>query len=178
MRLSKFNQTGSALIISLILLMLLTMLGLSGAQVSSLEEKMAGNQRNSNLAFQAAEIALRTGEFDVRDRAANELDASKINCTNGLYPAGDLDCNGIDPEPIWNNDNMTWSDAQAIPYNGTGLPTILASKPPAYIVEQLAGVPTGPEVPAVMESSYYRITARGVGGSDSAVAIVQSIFKR
>lgn len=42
--------------------LLLTLIGVSGSQVTALEEKMAGNIRDENLAFQAAETALRTGE--------------------------------------------------------------------------------------------------------------------
>ena len=55
-------QSGAVLIISLIMLLLLTLIGLSGSQVTALEEKMAGNMRDKNLAFQAAESALRAVE--------------------------------------------------------------------------------------------------------------------
>ena len=59
----KFNQqSGAVLIISLIMLLLLTLIGVTGSQVTGLEEKMAGNMRDQNLAFQAAETALRAGE--------------------------------------------------------------------------------------------------------------------
>lgn len=56
------NQTGAALIISMIILVLMTLLGLSSIRTSSLEEKMTANLRDQELAFQAAEIALRDAE--------------------------------------------------------------------------------------------------------------------
>jgi Tfp pilus assembly protein PilX len=51
-----------ALIISLILLLLLTLISVSAMKTSSLEERMAGNDRDRNMAFQEAEAALRAGE--------------------------------------------------------------------------------------------------------------------
>ena len=56
------HQSGAVLAISLIILLLLTIIGLTATQVTGLEEKMAGNLRDRNLAFQAAETALRAGE--------------------------------------------------------------------------------------------------------------------
>ena len=56
------NQKGAALIVSLIILALMTLLGLSSISTSSLEEKMTANLRDHELAFQAAEIALRDAE--------------------------------------------------------------------------------------------------------------------
>ena len=56
------DQSGAVLIISLIMLLLLMLIGTTSMQSTSLEEKMAGNSRDQNLAFQSAEAALRAGE--------------------------------------------------------------------------------------------------------------------
>lgn len=55
-------QQGSVLIIALIMLLLLIMVSLASMRDTSLQEAMAGNTRDSNLALQAAEAALRKGE--------------------------------------------------------------------------------------------------------------------
>ncbi|MGD8589131.1 MAG: PilX N-terminal domain-containing pilus assembly protein, partial [Chromatiales bacterium] len=55
-------QQGSVLIVSLILLLVMTLLGLSAMQSSLMEETMAGNVKDRNLAFQAAEAALRDAD--------------------------------------------------------------------------------------------------------------------
>jgi type IV pilus assembly protein PilX len=55
-------QSGVVLIISLVMLLLLSIIGISGMAVTILEEAMAANHRDRNLAFQAAEAALRAGE--------------------------------------------------------------------------------------------------------------------
>lgn len=52
------KQTGAALIVALILLLVITMLGVSAVSTSSLEILMAGNSQYSQQAFQAAESAI------------------------------------------------------------------------------------------------------------------------
>lgn len=179
--LSNPRQRGSALIITLLTLLVLTILGTSAVQVSILDEKMAGNLRNSNLAFQAAETALRSGETALAAMTNAQLASTNFNCSYGLYPVGDFNCDGTrDDAPIWENGNMTWSITQSVRYNGSAL-TEVVKTPPAYIIEQLAGVVGGggsKGLPATVDSGYYRITARGTGGNDTAQVTVQSIFKR
>jgi len=62
MNIRYFRQQGSTLVISLMILVVMTLIGLTGIATSTLEEKMAGNTRDQAVAFQAAEAALRNGE--------------------------------------------------------------------------------------------------------------------
>jgi len=64
---SNNRQAGAALITSLIFLTVLTILGMSTLGTALLESRMAGNARDRNLAFQAAEIGLRDAELFIRD---------------------------------------------------------------------------------------------------------------
>ncbi len=52
------HQSGAALIIGLILLLVLTVLAISGMSTSTLELQMAGNEQYSESAFQAADTAI------------------------------------------------------------------------------------------------------------------------
>lgn len=52
------RQRGAALVIGLILLLVLTVLAVSGVMTSTLELRMVGNQQQQERAFQAAEIAV------------------------------------------------------------------------------------------------------------------------
>ncbi len=61
----KYKQAGSALIICMIFLLLLTILGVSSMQSATMQEKMVGNAVEENRAFQSAEGALRAGEAGV-----------------------------------------------------------------------------------------------------------------
>ena len=60
---NKSRQQGVALIMSLVILLVLTILGIQGMQTSTFEEKMAGNFRDKQMAFEAAESALKAGEI-------------------------------------------------------------------------------------------------------------------
>lgn len=52
------GQRGAALVIGLILLLVLTVLAVSGVLMSTLELRMAGNQQQQERAFQAADTAI------------------------------------------------------------------------------------------------------------------------
>jgi type IV pilus assembly protein PilX len=56
------QQTGAVLFISLIMLLLITLIGTTAIQTTTLDEKVTANLRNENMAFQAAETTLRQGE--------------------------------------------------------------------------------------------------------------------
>lgn len=75
------KQTGIALIVGLLMLLLLTIIMVSAVQVTSLEQRMASNLQNNNVAFQAAEIALREAEALILNSAA-----SKNPVNNPFYP--------------------------------------------------------------------------------------------
>ncbi|MGG5872452.1 pilus assembly PilX family protein [Pseudomonas peli] len=83
------KQGGSALIICMIFLLLLTILGVSSMQSATMQEKMVGNAVEENRAFQAAEGALRAGEANVQ---ANSASISNENVATlpsvGVAPSG------------------------------------------------------------------------------------------
>lgn len=56
------RSAGAALVVALVLLLLITLLGLSGLRTGQMEERMSANALDRALAFQAAEAALRTAE--------------------------------------------------------------------------------------------------------------------
>ncbi len=60
-------EAGAALIVGLILLLVLTLLGVSGMNMATLELRMAGNEQSRQAAFQAAEtgidLALTQGDY-------------------------------------------------------------------------------------------------------------------
>lgn len=56
------TQRGAVLIVSLIFLLLLTLIGTTAMRTTTLQERMAGNTRDTNLSLQAAEAGLRAGQ--------------------------------------------------------------------------------------------------------------------
>lgn len=84
------KQRGAVLIVALIMLLLLTIIGLSSMRGTVLQENMAGNMRDTNLALQASEAALRKGEQVVIDKFLNgsltTLDAGPLSATYSGFP--------------------------------------------------------------------------------------------
>ncbi|MCF6353494.1 MAG: PilX N-terminal domain-containing pilus assembly protein [Candidatus Polarisedimenticolaceae bacterium] len=56
------TQRGAVLVVAMLLLLVMTLLGISGVENSLLEERMSGNFHESYTAMQSAETALRTAE--------------------------------------------------------------------------------------------------------------------
>jgi type IV pilus assembly protein PilX len=160
------TQSGAVLVISLIFLLLLTLVGVSGSQMTSMEEKMSGNSKNHNLAFQAAESALRAGETAIATLP-----------TSALY-------SGTVSEINWSND--TTGKVQT--YNGGSLYGVI--QPPKYVVTYLssttslassAGSGDSMEAGGTLGASsenWYVITARGYGGTANSIVTLQSVYKR
>ena len=70
------KQSGAALFISLVILLVLTIIGLSAARRSTLQETMASNLHIRNLAFNAAESAI--GGFVVDSHTGDKLVAGHV----------------------------------------------------------------------------------------------------
>ena len=70
------QQRGAILIFCLVFLLILTMMGVASMESTVLEERMAGNTRDTAIAFQAAEAALRDARRDLNGIAARPWDSS------------------------------------------------------------------------------------------------------
>jgi type IV pilus assembly protein PilX len=80
----KRGQRGAVLIVSLILLVVLTLLGVSVMNMTQLEERMASNSQEVVQAFQSAETGLQRAYNDVRDWDL----AAPMTSTNSTNPSG------------------------------------------------------------------------------------------
>jgi type IV pilus assembly protein PilX len=163
----KQSQTGAALVISLLILLVMTLIGVTAMSSSNLEEKMAGNSRDTELAFEAAEASLRGAENVVSNLATL---SPFVGCT-GSY----LYAQGCFPDVTA---DATWATAASF---GGSLDKIKTT--PKYIIEYTgdAGGSQGLNVDNYGDSSSeivstFRVTARGTGGTDKAVVLLQSFY--
>lgn len=53
------GERGSILLVSLVMLLVMTVAGLTAVKMATLEEKMSGNYQDQQMAFYAAEAALK-----------------------------------------------------------------------------------------------------------------------
>lgn len=170
------RQQGAVLITGLIFLLVLTMLGISAMSINALEERMAGNSRDLNLAFQAAESGLRDAELDILNNIgpASAFDAA---CTDGLC-LPPLSSTPLAQSIDWNDASITRAYGA---YTGAA-PLELVSAQPRYIIEMLSSLPagTGQSIATGIKPASggvaYRISALGVGGRSGSRVILQSLF--
>ena len=182
------KQRGAALIIGLIFLVILTLVEVTAMQTTTLEEHIAGNNRDRNVAFQAAEAMLRDGERDIvcsnaagtgactRAVPISGISGFDQNCTNGLCYSGRTDglfqASDGSWKPAWQAFSMT--AAPSVPYgNYTNAVAInsLASQP-RYLIEAFRKWPPGSNG----WRYYYRITALAVGTNNNTQVNLQEIF--
>lgn len=166
--LKRHKQRGATLIIAMIFMLVLTVIGMAGMDVTFLEEKMAGNMRDRNIAFQAAEAALRDGE----DYLDSQVLLPAFDGTNGLY--------AVPTDGTKNWKEVIWTASSAVvSYDGPGFDEL--SLPAAYIIEDLATATNTDSLEVgdpVDKKRYYRVTARAQGLSDTTEVILQTVYKR
>lgn len=149
----RHRQHGTVLVIGLILLLLMTLIGVTAIQTTSLDERMAGNSRDRNLAFQAAEAALREAEENVTETPTADL---LLKLTE------------VKPNP---QQDTAWNNYQTY----TGTIQGIAAKP-TYVIEKLADLSSALEFKDV--SGIYRVTSRGQGSTATAVVVLQTTIGR
>jgi type IV pilus assembly protein PilX len=172
------NQSGAVLVVGLVLLLILTVIGLASIRGSDLQERMAGNMRDRNVAFQSAEAALREGE--------SVLNAALLPVFTGEEPGYWPDLNkqpAMEPRPI----NWTEEEWES---NSVELPEDTIArvvKQPRYAVEKV--IVTGlaasqgsavdhESVEKMTEAEYFRITSRALGVTEDTEVILQTTFAR
>lgn len=166
------HQAGAALVVALVMLLVLTLLGATTARLTLLEERMTGNTQDFNVAFQAAEAALRDGEALLRQPILPDFDGA-----GGLYQPAEPD-----EPPLWIAVDFD-NGGDVIFYDGLNdAPGSVAQARASYFVEELPRVPTAGESLAadapVDEAAFFRVTARGVGAAGNAAVTLQTTYKR
>ena len=176
----KKSQSGAVLVISLVMLLLLTLIGITSVQTTSLEEKMAGNMRDQNIAFQSAEAGLRAGEQRIEQIWNNGAGSIQKFCngTSGVFykAATPNVCDGACtapscPAPSPGN-SSTWTTASKSVVAVTGN-TQVVSEPRYYITY----INNTPDIAGVAPPELsFMITARGTGGQSNTQVILRSYY--
>jgi len=170
------KQDGVVLVISLIMLLVMTLLGVSAMTTSLIEEKMAGNSRDVKLAFQATETGLREAELWIANQTV-EPDA-KSDGSSRVWTLNVIDPDTTNPDNWWQERNETWWLNNSIAY-GTTIPKV--NTVPHTVIEYKQFVSDDLLVGNGNSSeglTYYRVTSRGTGGSDQARVLLQTTTAR
>ena len=174
------NQRGISLVIVLLFLVMLSILGTTAIQTSSLEEKMTGNERDRQIAFEAAEAALRDAEREIF-QSLSPSSPFVSTCVNGLCMPSTT------AVPQW--EAVNWLSATPRQYGAFtaagAYPVAGLANTPRYIIEILPRMsPTSGNSAGMGARSSttagtpYRITAVGWGKRATTQVQLQSVYVR
>ncbi len=145
------RQKGFVLFIALIMLVLITMVTITSVQTAGMEERMAGNARERNVAFQAAEAAVQFCLVQLK------TDSGVSAGLNILAPNGYTLAARWDVASTW-----TGADSTAVSLGAVTVSRLTAD--PRCLVERLGAAGT----------TSFRVTGRAVGGSGDAIVLIQA----
>jgi type IV pilus assembly protein PilX len=178
------SQRGVALVVSLLLLVIITILALSLFRSFGSQEKIAGNVREKDRALHAAESAQQYAEWWLVFGNGN---LGSVTCTAAVYNAI-IDpvqvCNQTPQQANWAGFTLggipavPWTTAwDLLPYGMSvtaGVPGANGDPPyaatPAFYIADVGIAADG-------QGEAYQIDAFGYGGSTAAVAVVESTFE-
>ena len=168
---SRKPQRGAVLVIALLILLLLTSLGVAMFRGFGLQERIAGNTREKQHAFQAAQTALQFGEWWLTQGNANTgtacagaLAALQV-CSNAVAMATLTSAPWVLGSAFVPT-NVNGSSPLTVSATG-GVGTYFAS--PRLYLNYLGLAPSG-------QARVYQVTAIGNGGDANSVAVVQSTY--
>lgn len=182
------GQHGVSLIMVMMILIIASLLGIGGAQIALMSERGARNDRDMQIAWQAAEAALIDAEFDMTDshpalsRQAlfdgKNRTAFLEGCGNSGTSVG-LCAMAASGRPAWLTVDFTDTSSSAPTtqfgaFSGrtftTGTTGVQPALPPRYIIELV-------EDPLDKKSVVYRVTAMGFGPRPDIQAVLQMIYR-
>ena len=176
------HQRGISLFPAMMFLLILAVLGVGALNSAMMEEKMVGNTKDSNVAFQMAEAALRDAEVDI---VANITPVSVFSaaCANGLCtpPSTWASPTSSDISKVidWTNSGLT----RQYGANTGAAPLALVARQPLYVIERLSQLPRGPGrsvglgvAPPPSTGIVYRITVLATGARPETRVMLQSTY--
>lgn len=158
------HQRGIVLIIALIMLAVISLLTITSIRNATSTESVSANVRTTELATQAAEIALRHCEASVL--ATLTADAGSPSTYPTTFKASNIQSSTVPAQ--WQS-MANWDSASSSAYilplsmvNQTGMTTATYRRPPECMVERLPLMPSGTGA-VVSTSTSFLITSRGFG---------------
>jgi type IV pilus assembly protein PilX len=173
------RQRGIALITSLLILVIVTLVAVSMYRSFGLQEKIAGNTLEKQRSLQAAQSALGYGEWWIGQANTGSAVACSGAAVNGNVVTNMRVClNGLShPEVLpWDGAIDYRPPSMAVNQNGglttdsTGKAEINYAKTPSLYISYLGLGPDG-------QSLLYQVTGAGYGGSSTdSASVVQSVY--
>jgi len=166
-------QRGAILVTSMLLLIVLTVLGVTMMRMTNMQERMAGNTRDLNLSLQGAEAALRAGEARLAPGVLTERPlatavAGCLFCARNSLPVAIYDIGQFDWKTLGQE------------YGAAGKDIDELDRDPRYVIAELGYVPDGyaqgQDPPTGRD--FYQITGFSSGATGQTNTVLQSTFPR
>ncbi|MFK8053551.1 MAG: PilX N-terminal domain-containing pilus assembly protein [Woeseiaceae bacterium] len=169
------QQQGVVIVIALIAVLLLSLIGTTAMRSSTLQEKISGNMRDQDVAFQAAEAGLHEAEDFIE--SLTTLALFNANAA-GLYDIGDAP----DPYAAWPGDARV--------YNNVAFGNLTESRsPPQYMIEIRGTVDESVNTSLNLSGGYgvgsgagdiyvFKIHSRGTGSTNNSQVILRSNYAK
>ena len=186
------SQRGASLIVVVMILIIVSILGIGGAQIALMSERGARNDTVYQLAWQSAEAGLMEAEVDMRTGTRQDVFAAntQIAFVDGCGADGS-DSRGLclpktSGKPAWldvdllaSNGNFTeFGDFTSRAFD-SGSDGIQPALPPRYVIEILDDPDVGGNLALGKGKKYiYRVTSMGFGSRQEIQAVMQMIFRK
>lgn len=167
------RQRGAILIVSLLLLLVMTVLALTASQTTRMQERMAGNARDMDMAFQSAEAGLRAAEAELEVAGRGDPSGRPADC--GVEESCDI--KQRDTYVVDMAHDKDWWDEKTREYGGAEQQIEEVVGDPLMYTELWGTVNDTLTAgrPGQSGTAFYVHTARANGGTDTATVVLQSV---
>lgn len=161
------RQQGMALVMGLIILLVMTLISISAMRSTLMQERMSGAFQGQQLAFQAAEAALRQAE---RELASSSLPMG----SDGFFDAK----NPNREPPDWEEADASPDVGDALAYDTHDIEGV--ARQPQFFAEKqsLSCEKPDPEAGTSIQENAFRIMARGFGASENNQVVLEVNYCR
>jgi type IV pilus assembly protein PilX len=170
------DQSGVVLFVALMLLVILSMIGVTVARMQTVEERMARNENSRQLATQAAEAGLRYGEYQLLNAPGESVFAGN---SNGWWVISTTNGSSVTP-PTGVSPTLFSTPANVMPYAGPALGLVPPgpASAPNIIIELVGyGSVPGDSLKPSDEPPVYRITVQGYDAEGTPSVILQEVYR-
>lgn len=198
-RRSPRRSRGISLIVVMIILLIVSILGVAGIQISMMAERGTRNDRDTQIAWQAAEAALIDAEFDIEGQPttsshlrssifnSGSTDISKFvdSCGNSANSIGLCSFNATG-KPAWltvdfANTSSSASTTAFGTYTDRSFPAgskgIQPAQAPRYVIEPIPDPAVARTAGPTGMKYVYRVTAMGFGPRTDIQVALQMIYR-
>lgn len=196
---SHCGQRGAILVVSLMFLIILTLISISAMNTTTFEEKMSGSSRDWNVAFAAAEAAIRDAEYDITAKTlpgytasarslygmtgfGDETDVENGTCSINTGSLKEGLCRRTAAKGTSTLPTFSSTDTRSVVYGtftgagsgGANYPIKGVAQQPRYFVtawQEVTPYDAG-------GTFFYEITARGFGANPNTQVTLREVFRR